>query len=59
MTDTPQPPAASPKASPKKPYHAPDLRDYGTVKELTLTGGTPGGPIDGQLAPDYATGSVN
>lgn len=54
MSDSQQPSAAEAPAT-KKAYHAPDLRDYGTVKELTLTGGTPGGVIDNIQTPDYAT----
>jgi len=48
---------AAPDDAKKKPYHNPEVRDFGTVKDLTLTGG--GGPPDSQLEPDYATGGVN
>jgi len=33
--------------APRLPYHAPTLRDHGTVEELTLAGGPLGGEYDG------------
>jgi hypothetical protein len=46
-----QPPAP---ASSRKPYHSPELRDYGTVGDLTHTS-----PFRNPKGPDYRYGTYS
>lgn len=55
MPETPQPPEQSASDQSKLPYHAPRLRDLGSVSELTEGSAPGGGATDGVGYPIYAS----
>ena len=60
MSETPQDPQPLEQKADRKQYHTPEIRDYGTVQELTQTAQLTFGPSDTVIGgPTYLTGGAN
>ena len=57
MSETPQDPQLLQQIVEPKQYHAPELREYGTVQDVTQTNQTVSNTQDNDVA-SYVTGGV-